>query len=126
MAQSILNPPSVFNWFSPLYRMPKSPLFGPEFQIYSPTEATLRGNFFYWVLTEGGGDVTIDMSPFTAYGNDMAGLVDAVDKSLFYGRMPAQMKQTIMTAASPGYDAITRIRTALYLAALTGQYAVQH
>ncbi len=53
MAQSILAPPSVFSWFSPLYRVPKNPqLFGPEFQIYTPTEATLRGNFFYQILTE--------------------------------------------------------------------------
>jgi len=126
MAQSILTPPSVFNWFSPLYRVPKSPLFGPEFQIYTPTEATLRGNLFYYAMTQGGGDITVDLSPFTPYGNDMPGLVDAVDKALFYGRMSAQMKGTLLTAATPGYDAITRIRTALYLAALTGQYAVQH
>src|SRR5262249_12062931 len=50
MGQSVLTPPSVFSWFSPLYRMPNSALFGPEFQIYSATEATLRGNFFYSLL----------------------------------------------------------------------------
>ncbi len=52
MSQSVLTPPSVFSWFSPLYRVPGSALFGPEFQIYSPTEATLRGNFFYSILLE--------------------------------------------------------------------------
>lgn len=127
MAQPVLAPPSVFSWFSPLYRIPKSPLFGPEFQIYSPTEATLRGNFFHMILNSNqGGSTTVDLSPFQPYGNDMAGLVEAANQVLLYGRMPAGMKQAIITAAAPGYDAKTRIETVLYLTALSGQYAVQH
>ena len=79
MAQSVLNPPSVFSWFSPLYRVPHSSLFGPEFQIYSPTEATLRGNLFHGMLNYSGGDTSIDLSPFQPYGNDMPNLVEAVN-----------------------------------------------
>jgi len=126
MSQSVLAPPSVFSWFSPLYRVPGSPLFGPEFQIYSPTEATLRGNFFYSILSSPAGDTVVDLSPFQAYGNDMPGLVEAVNQVLLYGRMPAAMKQALITAASPGYDAKTRILTVLYLTALSGQYAIQY
>lgn len=125
MAQPVLSPPSVFSWYSPLYRIPKSPLFGPEFQIYTGSEATLRGNFIYSLLNYPGGDVTIDLSPFQAYGNDMPGLVEAVNQVLLYGRMPAGIKQVLITAATPGYDAKTRIETVLYLTALSGQYAVQ-
>lgn len=126
MAQSILAPPSVFSWFSPLYRVPKSPLFGPEFQIYSPTEAALRGNFFYMTLNFPGSDLVVDLSPFQPYGSDMPGLVEMANQTLLYGRMPAGMKQALITAATPGYDAKTRIETVLYLTALSGQYAVQH
>lgn len=127
MAQSPLNPPSVFSWFSPLYRVPKSPLFGPEFQIYTPTEATLRGNLVHYILNNGtGGDFTVDLTPFQAYGNDLPGLVELVNRKLLYGRMPAGMKQVLLDAATPGYDVKTRIETVLYLAALSGQYAVQH
>jgi len=126
MAQSILNPPSVFSWFSPLYRVPNSPLFGPEFQIYTPTEATLRGNMIQHLLSGGGGDFTIDLSPFQPYGGDMPGLVERVNKALLHGRMPSAMKQALINAAAPGYDAATRIQTVLYLTALSGQYAVQH
>lgn len=36
------------------------------------------------------------------------------------------MKQVLITAAAPGYDAKARIETVLYLTALSGQYAVQH
>ena len=127
MAQSPLNPPSVFSWFSPLYRVPKSPLFGPEFQVYSPTEATLRGNLFHYMLSNPeSGDFTIDLSPYQPFGNDMPGLVDLVNQKLLYGRMTAAMKQALIDAATPGYDAKTRIETVLYLTALSGQYAVQH
>ena len=127
IAQSPLNPPSVFSWFSPLYRVPKSPLFGPEFQIYTPTEATLRGNLFHYLLSNnGGGDVSFDLAQFQPYGSDMPALVEAVNLKLLHGRMPAAMKQVIIDAAAPGYDAKTRIETVLYLTALSGQYAVQH
>lgn len=126
MRQSPLNPPSVFSWFSPLYRVPHSPLFGPEFQIYSPTEATLRGNFFFFILHHPGPDVVIDLAPFQPYGNDLPALVEAANQTLLYGRMPAAMKQVLLTAAAPGYDAATRIETVLYLTALSGLYAVQY
>lgn len=126
MSQSILAPPSVFNWFSPLYRVPKSPLFGPEFQIYTQTDAALRGNFLYLVLSNSGADTVVDLSPFQAYGNDMPNLVEAVNQRLLYGRMPPAMKQALITAATPGYDAKTRIETVLYLTVLSGQHAVQY
>ena len=126
MAQSILTPPSVFSWFSPLYHVPKSAMFGPEFQIYSPTEAVLRGNFMFEALHYPATDMIVDLTPFQAYGNDMPGLVEAVNQTLLYGRMPAAMKTVLINAAAPGYDAATRIETVLYLTALSGQYAVQY
>ncbi|MFN7985418.1 MAG: hypothetical protein U0Q11_26555 [Vicinamibacterales bacterium] len=56
----------------------------------------------------------------------MPGLVEAVNQTLYYGRMSAEMKQALITAAAPGQDATTRIITAVYLSALSGQYAVQY
>ncbi len=126
LGQMPIGPPSVFNWFSPLYHMPRSSLFGPEFQIYTPSEATLRGNFMHWLLTQSGNTATFDLSPFQPYGNDMPGLVEAVNQVLLYGRMEPAMKQILIDAAKPGYDAKTRIMTVLYLTALSGQYAVQY
>ena len=56
----------------------------------------------------------------------MPGLVEAANQRLLYGRMTPEMKQVLITAATPGYDARTRIETVLYLTALSGQYAIQH
>jgi hypothetical protein len=121
MSQPILTPPSVFSWFSPLYHIPNTPLFGPEFQIYSATDATLRGNFFYSLV---GG--AYQSPAFQPYGSDMPGLVEAANQILLYGRMPDAMKQALIAAASPGYDAQARITTVVYLTTLSGQYAVQY
>ena len=126
MAQPVLSPASVFSWFSPLYHVPKRPLFGPEFQIYSPTEAALRGNFMFSILNYPGTDMSLDLSPFQPYGNDLPALVEKVNQVLLYGRMPDAMRQVLITAAAPGYDAKTRIETVLYLTALSGQYAIQY
>ena len=64
-------PPSVFNWFSPLYHVPNSASYGPEFQIYSATDATLLGNFMYTLISGLANHPT-----FAPYGNDMAGAVE--------------------------------------------------
>jgi hypothetical protein len=126
MSQSVLTQPSVFNWFSPLYRLPTDPtLFGPEFQIYSPTDATLRGNVMFNMLNNPATDVVIDLAPFQAYGNDMPGLVEKANQTFLYGRMPAGMKTAIINAATPGWDAKARIEIAIYLTILSGQSAVQ-
>ena len=52
--------------------------------------------------------------------------VEAANQILLYGRMPAGMKQAVINAAAPGYDAKTRIITVLYLTAISGQYAIQY
>lgn len=126
MAQMPISAPSVFSWYSPLYRIPGSLLFGPEFQVYTSSEAVIRGNVFYGLLTNPGTDASIDLTPFAPYGYDMAGLVEAANQALLYGRMDPGLKNAIINAATPGYDAQTRIFTALYLTALSGQYAVQY
>ena len=127
MGQGVLSPLSVFSWFSPFFHAPNSLLYGPEFQIYSPSEAVQRGNLFYGMLSGGiGGGFSMDLTPFQQYGDDMPRLVEAVNQTFHYGRMPAEMRQALVTAASPGYDARVRIITVVYLSALSGQYAVQY
>lgn len=126
MGQTPLAPPSVFGFYSPLFRIPRSSLAGPEFQIYGPTEAVLRGNLFWTIISYPGSDFTVNIEPFVALGGDVPALVDLVDRTLFYGRMPAGMRQSLITAVAAQGDARSRAHTALYLTALSGLYAVQH
>ena len=53
-------------------------------------------------------------------------LIDLVDQTLLYGRMPAAMKTALAGAIGAAYDNNQRVMTALYLTTLSGQYAVQH
>ncbi len=127
MGQTPLAPPSVFGFYSPLYRIPRTTTAGPEFQIYGPTEAVLRGNLFWSALTgNAGSDLVVDIAPFVALAGNIPVLIDAVDQALLYGRMPLAMRQSLATAIAAQYDATTKAQTALYLTALSGLCAVQH
>jgi hypothetical protein len=53
-------------------------------------------------------------------------LIDTVDQALFYGRMPQQMRQSLANAIVAQQNNNSRVQTALYLAALSGLYAVQY
>jgi uncharacterized protein (DUF1800 family) len=125
--QTPLAPPSVFGFYSPLFRAPQSSLAGPEFQIYTPTEATLRGNFIWELLTNPGVDFPgVDITRFVNLGGNVPALIDACDQTFLYGRMSAAMRQSLATAIAAQQDNRNRALTALYLTLLSGQHAVQH
>ncbi|MFO1251154.1 MAG: DUF1800 domain-containing protein [Inhella sp.] len=126
MAQEPLTPPSVFGFYSPLFRLPQSSLSAPEFQIYTPTEATLRGNLLWQMLVQPGANWRIDLAPYQAVAGNTTALVDAVDQNLLWGRMPQAMRQSLANAINAQPDAQQRVLTAIYLTLLSGQHAVQH
>jgi hypothetical protein len=126
MAQQPLTPPSVFSFYSPLYHVPKSSLFGPEFQIYTPTESVLRANFMWGMITNPSTDFTTSTAPFQAAAANTVQLIDAVDQTLLYGRMPPAMRQSLANAIAAQSDNASRAQIALYLGALSGFYAVQY
>lgn len=127
IAQTPLTPPSVFSFYSPMYRIPQSALFGPEFQIYTPTESVLRANMVWNLMTsQFGAGWKVDLTPFNAAAVDPNQLADAVDAALLYGRMTPAFRTSLLKAINAAYDNNQRVQTALYLTALSGQYAVQY
>ena len=127
MGQALTASPSVFGYYSPLYRLPGNPqLFGPEFQIYTPTESILLGNEIFQVLNNPAGDPSIDLSPFQAVASDAQKLVDLVCTKLHHGRTPAGLRAAILKAVQAAYDNKQRVDIAVYLAALSGEFAVQY
>jgi len=121
-----LTPPSVFGHYAQLFRLPQTTLFAPEFQIYTPTEATLRGNFMWSLLTQPGANMRVNLQPFTAVANNTTALIDAVDQQLLWGRMSSAMRLSLANAINAQPDATQRVQTALYLTLLSGQHAIQH
>lgn len=127
MGQAPLAPPSVFGHYALLYRIPATALAGPEFQIYTPTESMLRGNFIYEMLNAPSqSDLKIDLTPFHAAAGDSAALIEQANATLLYGRMPQAMKDSLAVAVAAAYDNPQRVITALYLTALSGYYTVQY
>jgi uncharacterized protein (DUF1800 family) len=124
--QTPLTPPSVFGHYSQLFRLPGTTLSAPEFQIYTPTEATLRGNFMWALLTQPGSNMRINLQPFTSVATDTTALINAVDQQLLWGRMSGAMRQSLANAINAQPDATQRVQTALYLTLLSGQHAIQH
>lgn len=125
MAQQVWFAPSVFNYFSPNYRV--NGLFAPEMQIWTTANAMTRTNFIASLISGGfGADVTIDYSPYTAVAADPNALVDTVNSLIMGGTMSAPMRQAILTSLQVTTGATERIRTAIYLAASSMQYQVEH
>ncbi|HEX8735713.1 MAG TPA: DUF1800 domain-containing protein [Pyrinomonadaceae bacterium] len=122
MGESILNAPTVFGHYSPLYKMPgNNQLFAPEFQIYTPTEAINRANFIYWMMNEG----PVDLTPFTSVASNSTQLIDAVNTRLLEGRMTPEMRASITTALQSSTDNRSRALTVLYLVATSGDFIIQ-
>jgi uncharacterized protein (DUF1800 family) len=125
LGEGMLDPASVFGHYSPTYRIPKTQLFGPEFQIYSPTEAVNRGNYIYQELSAWSGGA-IDITPFVSVAPDPVQLVNALDNALLFGRMSPQTRASIYKALQSTSDNRVRALTALYLTTMSGEYLVQH
>jgi uncharacterized protein (DUF1800 family) len=125
MGEPVLDAPSVFGHYSPMYRIPRSPLFGPEFQIYSPSEAVNRANFLYGWLNYPY-PINPALQPFLSVAGNATALINAADNALLYGRMSAQMRTALANALPSMPDNNARVFTVLYLTATSSEYLIQH
>ena len=126
LGQNLYYPPTVFNYFAPGYEVPGAQTLGPEFQILSPANSMARVNLlnrlFFGTL---GGGTTLDLTPLISAASNPTQLVDSVDATLLHGTMSEPLRTSILKAVSAASDNPTRARTALYLAAASGQYQVE-
>ncbi len=126
MGQQLFYPPTVFNYYSPLYQV-SSGLPGPEFQLMNSATALIRPNSVYELFTKQlNGAVSFDLTPFTSLASSPPDLVDAVDHALLHGRLPMEIKSLIVSALRSTTDPVLRVRTTIYLIATSGTYQVQH
>jgi uncharacterized protein (DUF1800 family) len=124
MNESLLDAPSVFGHYSPMYRMPVSGLFGPEFQIYSPSDAVNRANLFYYFFYSPW-PINPALQRFVNLAGDPNAMVTAVDQTLLYGRMLPTTRSALLGAMPQMPDNNARAMTAVYLTSMCGEYLVQ-
>jgi len=126
LGQRVFYPGSVFNDYSPLYRT-SSGLLAPEFELLSSGTALMRANVVRNLEEKGfNGDAEFDTAPFVALAGAPGELVDAVDRTFLFGRLPSRLKEEIVTAVTATHDYNLRVRNAIYLVASSALYQVQH
>ncbi|MEO7497372.1 MAG: DUF1800 domain-containing protein [Massilia sp.] len=125
IGQKIINAPSVFNFYSPLTRLPGAPQYnGPEFQIYPPSLAVARANLVFGLLNgQYAGALKIDITPYVTAAADPTALLNLVDATLLAGRMTPTARAAIGAAVQATSDNKQRALTALYLTAISGEFA---
>ena len=127
MGEHPLMAPSVFGHYSALFRIPNSGgLYGPEFQIHTPMEAINRANLLHAQWTTPTGTLPAALQPLADISADPVALTNAVDAALLYGRMPTAMRTAIEQAVAQSATNPMKVRTALYLTIMSGDYLVQH
>jgi uncharacterized protein (DUF1800 family) len=139
LGQSVFNPPSVFNYYQPTYRVASmtsnGAVNGGEFQIYTPNNAVDRVNLVGYLmfnessnpLLSTGQGTNVDLSPFVPLVSNPTKLVDALDLTLTHGVMPPAMKAKLVKAveADTG-NPLHHVQTACYLILTSGFYNVWH
>ena len=85
-----------------------------------------RANFLL-ALLDGSyqGMIRIDISPYVTAAKDPQTLMTLVERNLLQGRMNATARQAIGEAVFAISDTRQRALTALYLTAITSEFAVQ-
>ena len=134
LGQDVYNPASVFNYYSPGFHAPASPLLGPEFQIHTPSNAIGRSNLMMGLfnaynnpIQTNGPGTTIDLTGYVPLGSNPAALVDALDFTLTHGTMPAAMKQILVSAVTADTAGnISRVETGVSLIVASSFYNVWH
>ena len=126
MGEKLFYSPSVFSYFSPLYRLPGGGPNAPEFQILNPTTALARINFVHRLVSNSlTSSVRIPLAHFAGLAQNPDILIKAVGKALLRGEMDPAMQASILRAVNTTTDRNTRARTALYLVGTQSRYQVQ-
>lgn len=135
--QPVFLPPTVFSYFTPLYQVPGTTLYGPAFEILTTSTTLRRANTVNTLVYQGistnantPAGTQLNLTNLTALASNPSAMVDALDSLLLHGTMDAAMKTQVVNAVNsiPVTDAgyqIKRARTAVYLVATSQQYQVQ-
>ncbi|MBE1300601.1 MAG: DUF1800 family protein [Alteromonadaceae bacterium] len=136
LRQYVLSAPSVFNFYLPNYapngEIKDAGLVAPEFQITNASTIIDIKNVIYYSLETGqvlanSGALPAEKLDFTeelAIASDVDALLDRLDTVMTYGSMTSETKAIIKDTLESINDNETRVATAVYLIAISPDYAV--
>jgi uncharacterized protein (DUF1800 family) len=133
MSQSVMDSPSVFNFFPPDYGIPGTNLLGPEFDLETTATTLVRANFINsFVYGSIGTGTTVS---FTTYANLAANpnatgqLLDTLNALLLHNAMTSDARASILAAVNAvpagSTQNLARAQAAIYLILSSSQYQVE-
>jgi uncharacterized protein (DUF1800 family) len=124
MGQQLFYPPSVFSYFSPLYRTEKG-LLGPEFQIYTTQTAADRADIVHSILY-GTLDksTTVSLTPFVQQAGTIDSLLNYIGSIFLHDGMSADLYKAAYNAASAQKGDTAQVQAALYVVLTSGEYQI--
>jgi uncharacterized protein (DUF1800 family) len=135
MGQDLFDPPSVFNYYSPSYRLPNTNTVAPEFQIFTQYTALQRMNYVYNLVRNAiHSNIYVDLSNWAELGSDndpatrvasITVMLNAVSQARLGQPMSSDMVNAIMPAMLATWNPTLRAQTAVLLVSTSGQYQVQ-
>ena len=139
LGEPVFSPPTVFSFFPPDYALPDDPQDqGPAFGLFSAASVATYSGAVSTLLSDkpiaadpsvaGSTGTSIDLTSWQASAADPRKLVAEINRVLFPAGMSAALQQELLSAinAVPATDAGLRARTALFLAAMSPEYFVEH
>jgi uncharacterized protein (DUF1800 family) len=136
--QSLLNAPSVFNFFLPDYQPPgplaAAGLYAPEFQIMTSSTAITSVNRYNRMIGDGFGEIADDpgimrlsFEEELEVADDPEALIDLLDLKMACGALSEETKQILLTAyreMPADASAETRVKMIAQLISLSPDFAV--
>lgn len=137
LGQFPLAAPSVFNFYAPDHSPPgpltNAGLVGPEFQILTSLYGITSTNALYVLIHSSAGNFSLNVAPQAALADNPEALLDNVSLLLTHGTLSSATRSRILNAInSVTPDMVsagntlnaTRARLAIYLVAISPDYAV--
>jgi len=133
MSESIMDSPSVFNFFPPSYNIPGTNLLGPEFDLQTTATTLVRANFVNsFVYGSIGTGTTVSFTTFAnlaANPNSSGQLLDTLNALLLHSAMTSDVRASVLTAVNAvpagSTQNLLRAEAAIYLILSSSQYQVE-
>jgi len=124
--EDLFNPPSVFSYFSPQYRIAGG-LLGPEFQIYTTQSATDRANIvnsiLYGEIDKG---TTVNLTPFVQQAGSTSSLLAYISSVFLHGSMSPALEEAATNAINAASTPTAKTQAALYIVLTSDEYQIIH
>jgi uncharacterized protein (DUF1800 family) len=124
--ENLFDAPSVFSYFSPLYRVPGG-LLAPEFQIQTTQTAATRADIVFAILYgQIDKSTTVNLDPFVQRAGSTSSLLNYISSIFLHGSLSSALAQAATEAMNAQKTVLAKAQAALYVVLTSSEYQVIH